>query len=379
MLNAVGNSTLTTVLGLAGILLGLSIFVQVTQEAWKYLLSTKSAAYRRALFQFLGPWARYLNQPGILADLQVGGPFRIFRQRPGGRLMPLQRDQLVEAMERTAPTLVRRTLEALRVEMAAALPLGQATSPTPGLAVLVSELTAVERGSPGYSTAQDILGFFDSWQVTAPQPAGDPARRSLASAPLNVTALTAAFRERFLGHVTHAERHFDQLVLNFDYIYRRRNTLLTVLIALAVTLLADLPVGRLYQRASAMTAEQASELAQAMTQLYDSLPPGTPANDSLRARAQRIRVRALELLNARAGLGIDPALATEQTWIGGAWRRVTAVWTRVTGRGALYLLECLITALLISFGAPFWNDLAGSLLRLQRGTRDPDAAEARAS
>jgi hypothetical protein len=37
-----------------------------------------------------------------------------------------------------------------------------------------------------------------------------------------------------------------------------------------------------------------------------------------------------------------------------------------------YVTGCFITALLLSFGAPFWNDLAKSLLRLQQsGSTNP--------
>ena len=108
----IGSSLLTTLLGLAGILLGLAIVVQVVQECWKYLLSTKASAYQRALFSFLGPWARELLRPGVLPDLQVDGPMQWWRQRPRGRLLPMDQPTLVAAMERTAAAPVRRMLAA---------------------------------------------------------------------------------------------------------------------------------------------------------------------------------------------------------------------------------------------------------------------------
>jgi hypothetical protein len=36
-------------------------------------------------------------------------------------------------------------------------------------------------------------------------------------------------------------------------------------------------------------------------------------------------------------------------------------WSKV-----LYVVGCLLTALLVSFGAPFWNDLVGTLLRFKQ-------------
>jgi hypothetical protein len=39
---------------------------------------------------------------------------------------------------------------------------------------------------------------------------------------------------------------------------------------------------------------------------------------------------------------------------------------------AQYIFECLVTAFLICFGAPLWNDIAKSVLRLKKG---PDAID----
>jgi hypothetical protein len=376
-MTASGTSVLTTMLGLAGTFLGLAILVQVIQEAWKYLQSTKSAAYERALFQFIGPWARQLTRAGVIADLQVDGPFQIWRRRPRGKLMPLEKPELVEAMERTAPSWVRRTLEALRVETEAAGGRTVPVRPTPALTTLVNELATAERGSPGFSTAVDIAAFLQSWEIEVTPGSGPD--RGIVKLPslVNAPALLAAFRDRFLAHVTQAERTFDQLASNFDYIYKRRNTLLTVAIAIAVTLFADLPVGRLYREAAAMSPEQAGALAESMTRLYDSLPTGTPANDSVRAQAERVRAQAIEVLNSKVGLDIDPRLGStkDQSWFKGIGNRLTVVGAHVKAGGALYLLECLVTALMISFGAPFWNDLAGTLLRLQRGPPKDAKAE----
>lgn len=370
-----GTPLLTTMLGLAATFLGLAILVQVIQEAWKYLLSTKSAAYQRALLQFIGPWARQLTQAGVLADLQVDGPFQIWRRRPRGKLMPLEKEQLVEAMERTAPTWVRRTLETLRVEVAAAGTDAAPAPPTPALTNLVNQLATAERGSPGFATAKDVIAFLATWQIDVKE--GATPNNSLP--PVNAPALLAAFRDRFLGHVTQAERTFEQLRSNFDYIYKRRNTLLTLTIALAVTLFADLPVRRLYREAASMSPEQAGALAEWISRLYDSLPAGAVTSDSVRAQAERIRAQAIEVLNRQVGLGIDPRLGStaDRGWFKGIGDRLAAVGTHVRADGALYLLECLATALLIAFGAPFWNDLAGTLLRLNRGPPKEAKAEAK--
>lgn len=323
----IGTTLLTTILGLAGTFLGLAIVVQVIQEGWKYLFSTKSAAYERALFAFIGPWARQLMKPGVLPDLQVDGPFQFRRRRPRGKLLPLDKPDFTAAMERTAPPWIRRALETLRLE--SDLTKATPSPPSPALKALAADLSTAERGSPGFTTASEVSAFLRDWNIAVTPGQG---ASSVALPPtLDAAALLSDFRERFLPQVTQAERTFAQLQRNFDFSYRRRNTLITFVLALTLSITANLPIGQLYRNAARMTPDQAVAVAE--------------------------------------GARNEPALgsAAEQSWLGDIGGRLRATWERIRSGGPLYLLECLITALLIAFGAPLWNDLAGTLLRLQRG------------
>ncbi len=367
----IGTTLLTTILGLAGTFLGLAILVQVIQECWKYLFSTKSSAYERALFAFIGPWARRLMKPGVLPDLQVDGPFQFWRRRPRGKLLPLDKPDLVAAMERTAPTWVRRALDALTVE--ADRPSVIPSPPSPALKALVNELSMAERGSPGFTTANEVSAFLREWNIAVTP--GQGVSSVALPAMVDAAALLGDFRECFLPHVTQAERTFDQLQRNFDFTYRRRNTLITFCIALTLSLTANLPIGRLYHRADTMSPDEAVAMAEAMRTLSDSLAAPDPAHA---ARYDRIRERLLRALDNMSVGQPDPSSPStaDQGWlsrIGGALRDV---WMRIRSGGPLYLVECLVTALLLSFGAPFWNDLAGTVLRLQRGPPKVPKSEA---
>jgi hypothetical protein len=358
-------STLTTtLLGLAGILLGLAILVQVIQECWKYLLNTKAAAYQRAMFAYLGPWARELTRPGVLPDLQVDGPLQVWRRRPKGRLLPMDQQTLVAALERTAAPWIRRVLQTLRAE--AELQSGKAQSLSPAFDTLVEQLRVTVRGSPGYASAQDILRFFDQWSLKPgkPNPEG-----------VDATKLVNAFREQFLPQVAEAERNFAQLDRNFEHVYRRRNTALTLLFALGVVLVLDMPIGAVYRQSKAMTPEQAVTLAEAARGVYDSLnqlstvDSAKQRTDSARAQEYlRFSNDILSSLRQSANLGPGPS-ATTSNYISA---RTSQLWGQLRAGGVGgslgYLLECLVTALLISFGAPFWNDLAGAVLRVSKGS-----------
>lgn len=69
------NSLLTVILTMAVTFLGLSLVVQVVQELYKYLRSTKARAYLQVLQDFLGPLSNELMRPGIVPDIRVRGPF----------------------------------------------------------------------------------------------------------------------------------------------------------------------------------------------------------------------------------------------------------------------------------------------------------------
>ncbi|MCG6963483.1 MAG: hypothetical protein LJE95_09475, partial [Acidobacteria bacterium] len=163
-------------------------------------------------------------------------------------------------------------------------------------------------------------------------------------------------------HVVSLEEGSEQLERNFTYAYRRRNLRQTFTIAALMAVVFNLPFGRLYEQAAAMPPEAALAAAEAATTQWEQATAAEAARpeeeqQELAAQAQALVQRALEVLEtsqAPVNYILD-------------WKQVQEL-VRQPWQGLRYLFGCLITALLVTFGAPFLNDLASLLLRLQRGT-----------
>ena len=380
------SDLLVDLLALAAILAGVSLLVQVLQELYKYASRSKPRLFRKVLRDFLGPYAETVLNRDRAINLQVRGPFEFRRRDPQGNLLPMDKGTLLAAVEQTAPPLARRALDALRLEAGFQQdgPPG-ALEASPAWTTFLGELRTASEGESAQSAhARELFDFFQEW--AAP---GDPG--SGRGLRFDAGRALAAFRLSFLPHLLRVEDEFPQLLRNFDYAYQRRNLRQTFVFGFVVAALFNLPFDAIYRSALSMPPEEASRLAVTVDSLsarYDALvaapaPPAdptdttgtasptgtappteaaTPALDSL-YRARRDSLTALrDDLTASlraAGLGSDPQ-TTYATRIAGAG----SVWAVLT-----YLLGCLLTAVLVSFGAPFWNDLAGALNRLQQERR----------
>jgi hypothetical protein len=360
-----GGSLSTMVMGLAASLLALAVFVQVVQEIYKFLTSSKSRAYSNALQDYLGPWSTSLLREGLLSDLKVRGPFQINSRSPRKWLLPMPAESLKAALEATAPPWCQRVLQALNLEAS----LGTEGGPTsPNWKILITDLeAAAHTDAPGNGTAKELLEFLKRWTE-------DPQVK------LDVSATLTAFRARFLPHVDAAVKGFPQLMRQFDFTYRRRNLRQTFLLGLLVAFLGGFPIGVLYQRASRMTPDEARALAQAATSLADSVAlraqatvapdstnPGATVTspDSLTQASQQLDQA---LRDARTALTLVQSDASGDALSLSSLRRfVEMPWPK---KGE-YLFGCLVTALLLSFGAPFWNDLTKSLMTIQQQRDQP--------
>jgi hypothetical protein len=265
-------------------------------------------------------------------------------------------------------------LAALRTE--AAFQSGTAAALSPAFENVVAELRATVRGSPGYSAAIQILQFLKAWSV----PCGDGPGADQDRGPVDANKILAAFRQHFLPHIVEAELNYAQLDRNFDYVYRRRNTLLTFIFAIAVVIAIDVPIGTVYRQARGMTSEQALALAERARAAYDSLVrlPAARAEDSVRAREYLDLSRDMMVALRRSATLGPGAVATEPGFVSA---RIGRLQQQIRDGGIWwtggYLLECLVTALLVAFGAPFWNDLAGVLIRASKGSSRVELAPAR--
>ena len=380
---------LSSIAALAATFLALSLLVQVIQEIYKYLSSSQERSYRMALIDFLGPWADRIFEEDMAVDLKIRGPFQKRTVVPPARLLPLDKDDLTDALERTLSPWHREALQALRIERRLqeeqAEKGGSHLVVSPALASFIRKLTTAARGSPGYQAARDIYGFLQKWmnlpewseQDEKPPVVQEKEILARQENPVDARAVLTAYSARFLPHITRAADNYSQLMRNVEYSYRRRNLRQTFVFAFMLAVLFELPFCRLYQQAREMPADAAWRALSEATAAYDSTQasgrpvvpqsalPRTTVGLAEKLKAMGDSTKA----NPRAGDGIEYA-----SLLRGAWRNIGQ---SGVVNGISYILGSLITALLICFGAPLWNDIAKSILRLKKGPlTDPDSAEA---
>lgn len=366
-----GSSLTTVVVGMAATLLALALLVQVLQEMWKYLFKTRASVYSRVLTDFLGPVAQRMMEPGVLPEFTARGPFQFLRLRPEGMLLPLGKDDLVVCLERVSTPWYRRALRALRAEVD--VQQGTPRSASPVWLGFMRELVGAAEGGPGAQSRLDLIGCFRELGADAAKPPD----------PFDAARALQVFRERFMPHVLDAQRRFGRLGELFDYQYKRRNTALTFAFGAVIAFLLGFPAQEVYRRAAAMSPEQAMALATSAQALYRQMAETTtttarlpaagarpaatpPANDTTMRRLQGQLDTLLVLLNRRA---TSQTGGLDSLSVGYAKFRAIPDWK---GR-FLYAFGCLVTALLISFGAPFWNDLLGALSMKNRPAPAPRA------
>jgi hypothetical protein len=215
---------------------------------------------------------------------------------------------------------------------------------------------------------------------------------------VDAVRLRDAFRREFFPHVQLIERHYDQFLQNFGYQYRRRNLRHTFTIGFIVAAVLNLPFEQIYVRATALGPEQAIALAERAQRLYvdSAAVPAGPEQAAVQQRLRMLAEQALAVAHSAANVACGPRdaglttddIAAAAAADAAAHGRIAAcenvasvdyaldpgaVWTSIAdGRltSLRFLFGCLISAVLITFGAPFWNDVSSSLLRLARPRRD---------
>jgi len=384
---------LRTVLALAAIFLGLAAAVEILQEFYKYLTSSKARTYEKALADFTGPWVQQILRPGALTDLKVRGPLQMFKVRPAGKLLPMTKEELVKAAERTAPIWVRRTLEQLDLERKLQQAAG-AIPWSPAWRELLQQLEQCDPEAPTAWDAEQVREFLGGWNAATPRPEVSPE------------SLYLAFRSRFLPEAVRIEEFHPQLERNLEYAYERRNLRQTFLFALLLAVMFNLPFRDLLRDAQQTSLEDAISLASSRVELYErslvearsstadeaaasetEAPAGnrssanvdtpgeatraiTAGAEGLEQHLERLESDLKELIHRSEG---DARVS--QPLFSRGWNEVARLWREDKSVLPFYFLNCLITAVLISFGAPLWHNLSSTLLRVARD-RKSDRREA---
>jgi hypothetical protein len=337
------GSILAPLVALAAMLLGISLLVQVLQELWKFATSSKAIAFEKALDDFVGTWAAsHLRQNTTMA---VRGPLQFRRVSKAGHVLPTDKVDLIAALEQASPTWHRLIDQAFQFE--SLLQQGTPGEPSPRMAELLDTLEVEVASARPATQALEVHSFLNTWGI-GPSGVFDAAKARVA------------LRHQFFAHLTPLELHYERLMQNFQYVYERRNLRQTFTWALAIALVFNLPLGGVYRRAAALPLADAltlSERAQALHADYMKLEAGNaadPALPALQVREQRLRAAADEALQISSGRSIP---TDAQALLGEL---------RTNLRSFSFLVGCLLTAILVSFGAPFWNDISAALYRIAK-------------
>lgn len=356
------STFLRGLLGLASVLILLAVLVQIIQELYKFLTNSKSRAYMKALIDFIGPWAYQLIRSDLLPNLLARGPFQIRRLKPKGVLLPLDKQQLVSRLESTAPSWIQKTLKVLNQEVRHQE--GIMKEPTPTWQEFIQELGTVERGDIGYWNAFEVSQWLKTWghglDITKDS---NEIGSIYPPSTFSANELLYSFRQKFLSHIQDAEDYFPQLENNFEYTYRRRNLRLTFTFALLISLLFNFSAERIYLKATMLSAEESVALAENSIRLYESFETEEIIDSATMKqkveKAKKILDTSLESLSET-----ENSQKYFVTWDDIKTLSDKPIWALIR-----YLFGCLITAILVSFGAPFWNDIAKSLLKIQQGRK----------
>jgi len=369
---------LTTIIGIGATILALSILVQVLQELYKHLANSKSRLYVKALWDHIGSLAQHLAYAPEFADIRVRGSFQILRRRPAGRLLPLSAEQLKRALERTSPAWVQRMLRQLRQEVSVSSENGPNVSQS--WLTFLKRLSSVPRGATGYSVVIQIAGFLRdhgySWEP------GDDVVGSISvgDATVRPAELEQALVHRFTPHVEDVIARYDLLREHHQFAGRRRNLRQTFAIGFVASFLVGLPIQQVYVDATTRSAAETMELAEKAIDSYERVqllertaqPTGDAAADAtaegqegenLTGDASELK----ELLRSMVDQLSEDVLGSDErdvipVFSATFWqKRHSGFW------GVLwYIFGCAGSAVLVSFGAPFWNGIVKALLGLKR-------------
>lgn len=344
--------SLDVLLALAAVFIGLSLAVEVLQDIYKYLTISKARAYRIALRDFLGSWVDKAYEDVGLPNAMLRGPFQWFKRQPPARLLPMEKKDLLSALERTAAGPVCDTARVLREEVE--LQCGTPAPPSFGLQRHIEELWKQYDSDP---YARKLFDFLDSDEV-----ARKPSRASMASEgkePTDARAVLSDFYHVFLPKRVKVDEEFGLFSTHFEHAYRRRNLRQTLVLAFVLAVGLNLAFDTLYRNVSALSPDEVIRLADSVMAMDSEAPE--PARHTLEALQERLQDIARRLT-------VEEPTRISLT---GGWERLERLgsqreaWPSLLGLLS-YLVSCFVTAVLVSFGAPFWHRLSRALLDVRR-------------
>lgn len=218
---------------------------------------------------------------------------------------------------------------------------------------------------------------------------------------VDMVKLELAARQRFLPHVDKASRDFSLIERNLEYTYKRRNMRQTFVIGLLIAFVMSFPIQHIYDRATALTDEQAVAMVDQVLAIYESQQAAEEAAEGGETQAAERDIKDMnalvDVLTRRLSTAAldEPKRTTDATDLESPADSATvakdtersdmipapiltaAFWDKKPIEWLCYILGCILTAVLLSFGAPFWNDIAKSVLNYKKSmVRTPAQAAA---
>lgn len=299
------NTYLEIVISIIATLIVLAILVQTLQECYKYLTSLKARAFICFLRDIYG-----IGKDELIANvnknLTITSPFQLREKIKRTKILPLGKDLLNSAFERNLPKKneIPPALDKEKNE----------TPPTP------------------YKEKKVIFPIQDM--------------------------------------------EWDQLVKNFDYTYSRRNLRITFIIALIVTFFFNLPIQNIYEKQGSLTTSQLADLTEKLGSINNNLKhlseEGTKSKDSI--SVEEIDESSVTMNNDSSNIEVEyDSLITKINELvsNKEYKAQLVKFVKITefeslAKFMLYFFGCIITSILICFGAPFWNEILGALTSMKK-------------
>ena len=378
------DTYVSTAIGVASILFATAILVQIIEEIYKYLWSSKSKAYQKVLVDHLGTYARVIIDQASLGTTGTRGPFSIGRLFSKPHLQPLNVEEMGKALVKTLPTWVQLTLEKLENEIT--IQGGVSRTASPQWKEFLQILGESRKGAPGSFVTEQIVKLLKDWGHSVTPIDGKPELTGTITPPENFDA--RMIKDHVFGsmasYVKDAIGKHAAFEKNFDYTYTRRIWRHTIIISVIACLLLNLRIDHLIKYSAAADPESNVEYALAITHVYDSL--------NTRDSNQTVEKLEPALKDVYSKMAQQPGLfGADSTNIG------LRVWTSVGLSPNSYLtrnanlttppnsneqvkpvqyasfveycysfLFCCLSALLVSAGAPIWNDIVSALIGLKK-------------
>lgn len=266
-------SILDIFLAFSAIIVSLSIIIQTLQEIYKYLTNSKSKAFSKAMYDYMGTLFDKIIQAPNIQDTKGRGPFQIFNFRPKDYIAPITKSQFEEALHSTLPTWKKILREKLIAE--SKLQNGTSALESVEWKLFVDQLTQAEAYSSNKSYFKEVIDFMKEWNLIVDNPNKIleilDKNYILNSDTFDANQILKAFEIRFLEDHKYYLENYSHFYEKFTEQYKRRNFRQSFVIALLFCLVLNLPIQEVVKAAKSLKYEDALKILNSANLLQSNL------------------------------------------------------------------------------------------------------------